>query len=59
MICCVGLFIGFYIGLLLGGIWIFIAPAIGFIVGIPFDMIFMRRMHHHSFKKDEISTVGN
>ncbi len=59
MFCCAGLFIGLYIGLYIGGIWTFIAPGIGFFLGIPFDMIFMRKMHHHSSKQDKVIILEN
>lgn len=45
MICCVGLFAGFYTGQYLGGPWLVIAPAIGFAVGLLADMKLMQRLH--------------
>lgn len=38
MLCCIGLFIGFAVGQYLGGPWIFIAPAIGFGLGLIADI---------------------
>jgi hypothetical protein len=48
MLCCVGLFGGFYVGQSLGGHWSFTAPAIGFGVGLVGDMKLMRGMHGHN-----------
>jgi hypothetical protein len=48
MLCCVGLFGGFYVGQSLGGHWTFTAPAIGFGVGFIGDMKLMRGMHGHN-----------
>ena len=58
MICCIGLFIGFYIGEGLGGFWVLIAPGIGFILGFILDMKFMHGRHHKSSHKNE-SDVKN
>jgi hypothetical protein len=46
MLCCLGLFIGYYIGESLGGSWVIIAPGIGFVLGFIFDMKFMHGRHH-------------
>ncbi len=48
MICCLGLFIGYYIGEALGGSWVIIAPGIGFIIGFIFDRKFMHGRCHKS-----------
>lgn len=56
MICCLGLFIGYYIGESLGGGWVLIAPAIGFILGFIFDMKFMHGRHHKSSHENETKT---
>ena len=54
MLCCVGLFAGLMIGQYIGGLWIYIAPAIGFGVGFIGDMKFMGCMHgRHRHQKDE------
>jgi hypothetical protein len=45
MLCCVGLFGGYYVGQSLGGHWTITAPAIGFGVGLVGDMKLMRGMH--------------
>ena len=37
MMCCIGLIIGGAVGSYLGGVWIFILPAIGFILGLAID----------------------
>ncbi len=42
MLCCLGLFVGFAIGSMLGGPWTFIAAAIGFGLGFMGDMKLMR-----------------
>ncbi|MBI4896425.1 MAG: hypothetical protein HY832_02655 [Candidatus Aenigmarchaeota archaeon] len=46
MLCCVGLFAGLAIGAAMGGPWVLIAPAVGFVVGLIADMKFMK----HCFK---------
>ena len=49
MLCCAGLLLGYFVGQSLGGVWIFIAPAAGFIIGLIADRKFMHRkqgMHH-------------
>ena len=38
MICCIGLLIGLAIGAALGGPWILIMPAGGFVIGLIMDM---------------------
>jgi hypothetical protein len=48
MLCCLGLFIGYYIGAYLGGGWVIIAPGIGFVLGFIFDMKFMHGRHNQS-----------
>ncbi|KKN23740.1 hypothetical protein LCGC14_0902010 [marine sediment metagenome] len=53
MICCLGLFIGFYIGNALGGVWGLIAPGIGFLLGFILDMKFTRGCFHKSSHKNE------
>jgi len=45
MLCCLGLFAGFALGSMLGGPWTFIAPAIGFGLGLLGDMKLMRGKH--------------
>jgi hypothetical protein len=45
MLCCVGLFGGYYVGQSLGGHWTITAPAIGFGAGLIGDMKLMRGMH--------------
>ncbi len=45
MLCCVGLFGGYYVGQSLGGHWTITAPAVGFAVGLYGDMKLMRGMH--------------
>jgi len=42
MLCCAGLFGGVLVGFVIGGPFIFIAPAIGFVLGLFGDIIFMR-----------------
>lgn len=49
MLCCIGLFVGLAVGAALGGPWIFIAPATGFVLGLIADMKFM----NHCFKKEK------
>jgi len=45
MLCCLGLFAGFTLGSMLGGPWTFIAPTIGFGLGLVGDMKLMRSTH--------------
>ena len=45
MLCCVGLFGGYYVGQSLGGHWTVTAPAIGFGAGLIGDIKLMRGMH--------------
>ncbi len=45
MLCCIGLFGGFYVGQSLGGHWTITAPAIGFGLGFYVDRKLMRGMH--------------
>ena len=45
MLCCVGLFGGYYVGQSLGGHWTITAPAMGFGLGLIGDMKLMRGMH--------------
>ena len=45
MLCCLGLFAGFALGSMLGGPWTFIAPAIGFSLGLLGDTKLMRGSH--------------
>jgi hypothetical protein len=45
MLCCVGLFGGYYVGQSLGGHWTITAPAMGFGLGFIGDMKLMRGMH--------------
>lgn len=42
MICCLGLVIGAAVGLWLGGPWVFVAPAVGFVGGLFLDQHVMR-----------------
>jgi len=51
MFCCVGLFVGFYVGSVLGGPWTVIAPAVGFGLGLLGDMKLVRGGHgsHEGF----------
>ena len=53
MLCCVGLFGGLYVGEQLGGPWTYIAPAVGFGVGLIGDMKFMHKSHKHSTNKSD------
>jgi len=46
MLCCAGLIAGFYIGLTLEGVWSFITPALGFVLGLIGDMKLLRGRHH-------------
>ncbi|WXG46280.1 MAG: hypothetical protein WED05_06395 [Candidatus Atabeyarchaeum deiterrae] len=50
MICCLGLFVGLYLGALLGGPWTLIGPIAGFGLGLVLDMRLMHMGHH---KEDE------
>jgi len=45
MLCCLGLFAGFALGSMLGGPWTFIAPAIGFGLGLLGDMKLVHGKH--------------
>jgi YHS domain-containing protein len=45
MLCHLGIVAGFVVGSMLGGPWMFIAPAIGFGLGIIMDMTLMGRLH--------------
>jgi hypothetical protein len=63
MLCCVGLFGGYYVGQSLGGHWTITAPAIGFGLGFIGDMKFMRGMHgqnspniNHESKREKTET---
>ena len=42
MLCCLGLFAGFYVGSMLGGPWTVIAPVLGFGLGLFGDRRLMR-----------------
>ena len=44
MLCCVGLFGGIAVGQSLGGPWTYVAPAVGFGIGLVADMKFMHGM---------------
>ena len=46
MLCCLGIFIGFALGSALGGPFTYLAPALGFGLGLLADMKLMRG--HHS-----------
>jgi len=43
MLCCLGIFLGFMIGYMLGWPWIFIAPLAGFILGLMVDRKLMKK----------------
>lgn len=43
MLCCAGLIAGVFVGYVLGGIWIFLGPALGFGLGFVGDMIMFRK----------------
>lgn len=45
MLCCLGLFLGNYVGSMLGGPWTIIAPAAGFGLGLIGDTRVMRGSH--------------
>ncbi len=47
MLCCVGLFAGLFIGQYLGGPWTFVAPILGFGLGLVGDRKFMHKYHAH------------
>ncbi len=49
MLCCIGLVAGITVGQYFGGPWIFIAPAIGFGLGLVGDVKFMSS--HFGFQK--------
>jgi len=54
MLCCVGLVAGVAVGQYLGGIWIFIAPAVGFVLGLVGDVKFMScHFKSHKGKKGD------
>jgi len=50
MICCIGLIIGLAAGAAMGGLWIFIAPAVGFALGLIADTKLMK----HCCKEKEV-----
>jgi hypothetical protein len=52
MLCCLGFLAGFAIGSMFGGPWMFIAPVMGFALGLIGDRKLMHRHHgsHGSFK---------
>ncbi len=45
MLCCLGLIVGYYFGLSLGGIWPVFTGGAGFVVGLLLDRLWMRKMH--------------
>jgi YHS domain-containing protein len=45
MLCCLGLFVGFALGSVLGGPWAFIAPIMGFGLGFLGDIKLMHGGH--------------
>ena len=45
MLCCLGLFVGFALGSMLGDPWAFIGPIIGFGIGFLGDMKLMHSSH--------------
>ncbi len=45
MLCCLGLMVGYYIGLSLGEGWPILTAGIGFVVGLLGDRLWMRKMH--------------
>jgi hypothetical protein len=53
MLCCVGLFGGYYVGQSLGGPWTYIAPAAGFGVGLLADMKYIHKTHKDPHEKAE------
>lgn len=52
MLCCVGLVAGIMVGQYFGGIWTFISPAIGFVLGLVGDMKLMK-CHWGSSESDK------
>ncbi len=51
MLCCLGIIVGYYVGLSLGGIWPIFTGGAGFVVGLLFDRLWMRKMnsgHRHA-----------
>lgn len=46
MLCCAGLIGGLAVGQSLGGPWTYIAPAVGFGIGLVGDMKLMKRFHN-------------
>ncbi len=42
MFCCIGLLAGFSVGAALGGSWVFIAPAVGFGLGLIGDVTMIK-----------------
>jgi hypothetical protein len=46
MLCCAGLFIGFFIGQSLGGPWTAVAPMAGFLLGLYADIKTCRKGAH-------------
>ncbi len=57
MLCCIGLVAGIAVGQYLGGIWTFIAPAIGFVIGLVGDIKLMK-CHFGSKKSDKCHKKG-
>lgn len=52
MLCCVGLIGGMAVGQALGGPWTYVAPAVGFGIGLAGDMKFMKGMHGMGHRHD-------
>jgi len=48
MLCCLGLFAGFYLGSVFGGPWTYLGPLIGFGVGMAVDTKLMRGQSCHA-----------
>ena len=59
MICCLGLFIGYFIGEALGGIWGLVIPGIGFLLGFILDMKFTRGCFHKSSHKNGRDAINS
>jgi hypothetical protein len=56
VICCLGLFAGVYVGSILGGPWIIIAPILGFGLGLVGDSKLMGGRSCHQGEK-QTSTI--
>lgn len=47
MLCCVGLFLGYAVGSMLGGPWTFIGLGVGFVLGFIGDIKLLMGSHGH------------